>query len=143
VEIHQQADTNFAHAEVSQQLCPVRGNEGGNRFDLDDDGVLDNNIGAKSHRYRMTFINDRHYHLTFERYPGFSQFQTQTFLIHRLKNPGPDDLVNPDRQPDYSFRQSTMFQHKGPPWFSVVLRVLRGKKLKTHEQNLTAGPEAE
>jgi hypothetical protein len=38
--------------------------------------------------------------------------------------------VHPDRQPDKSFRQGTMFQHKGPPWVSVVLRVLRGKKLK-------------
>jgi hypothetical protein len=33
---------------MGQQLCPVRGNEGGNRLNLDDDGVRDHDIGANA-----------------------------------------------------------------------------------------------
>ena len=47
MEIQQEAYADLAHAEIGQDLGFIGRDKRGDRFDFDNDGVLDNDVGAE------------------------------------------------------------------------------------------------
>jgi hypothetical protein len=71
-----------------------------NRFNFEDDYLIDHDIRAKPERDCRALVNDRHHHFAFERDRGSMQFQAQTFRINGFKKAGPDVPMNLDGEPD-------------------------------------------
>jgi hypothetical protein len=48
MEVHQNADTKLAHSEVDEKLGLMGWQKCGDGLDFENDGVFDNDIGAKT-----------------------------------------------------------------------------------------------
>ena len=82
MEVHQNADTKVAHSEVGEKLGLMGWQKCGDGLDFENDGVFDNDIGAKTQWNGYAFVNDRHCALAFEADAGMSKFHSHSLGIH-------------------------------------------------------------
>jgi len=105
VVIHQQADLVSGQAEAGQELCRAYTVDGVDRFDFFDHNIRDRDVGTEPSVEQPIPIDDRRRNLPIECEPSFGKLEAQALLVDRPEKPGPKPLV--------------------PPWYSVVLGVLR------------------
>jgi hypothetical protein len=112
VEVQLQADADLAHAEVGQDWGIVRGKQGCDRFDFQEDGVGDQDVGAKSRGEGFAFINDGNGDLPLEMDAGLVKFLGQAFATNRFQKAGSYGSMHLDREADDAIGQVSMFQHR-------------------------------
>ena len=81
MEIHQQADTEMAQARYVRSWASWAGEKGGGGFDIQDDRIFDDDVGAKAQWNRNAFISDRQGNLSFEADAGMAQYQDHALDI--------------------------------------------------------------
>jgi hypothetical protein len=74
-----------AHAQVGVQLRLMRRQDGGNRFDLEDDLACNNDVSSEPLSDRHGFVDDRDGNLSFEWNAPFAQLMAQALLVNGLK----------------------------------------------------------
>ncbi len=79
--------------------------DGGNRFDLNDDLARDNDVGPEPVPDRHGFVDDRNGNLAFEWNACRAQLMAQALLIHRPNQSGSRVAMHLYSQPDHLFGQ--------------------------------------
>ena len=112
-----------AHAQVGGQLRLMRWQDGGNRFDLEDDLACNNDVSSEPLSDWHGFIDDRDGNLSFEWNAPFAQLMAQALLVNGLKRARTRIPMRLVGQPDHLFGQCPGYHHKlRLPWPFVALR---------------------
>ena len=125
IEIHQQADATTGHPKIRQDLGVVHRQQAIDRLDLDDQVLLNQDVGSESCVEAYTSISDWYRDLPPAAKSSLCKFKAKAFFIDRLKQPRAELLVNAYGEPDDAFGQSAANKQGPPPSTSVVLGVLR------------------
>jgi hypothetical protein len=126
-EVHQQT---LAHSEVGQNLRLVRQKQGDDGFDLNKDGVAEED-SARSRAGGVALVNDRNSDFPLERNIGLPEFVGQTLGINGFGKAGSSVAMHLDCPTNDPAAQVSMYQHTRSSCAFVVLRVLRGKSFES------------
>src|SRR5471030_1793827 len=96
VEVHQQTDGNLAHSEVGQKLRVVRRKQCDDEFDLNKDGIANEDIRAKAEREGLALVNDRNRDLPGN--IGLPEFVGQTLGMNGFEKAGSNVAMRLDCQ---------------------------------------------
>src|SRR6185437_11243545 len=86
--------------EVGQHLRFMHRQQVFDGLDLDDDGMLDHDVGAVAARQTNALVNQRERDLPPECQPTLLKPPTKAFLIHLFQQPRPQHTMNLYRQSD-------------------------------------------
>ena len=100
-------------------------------FDLNKDGIANEDIRAKAEREGLALVNDRNRGLPLERHTGLPGFVGQTLGINGFEKAGSNVAMHLDCQTDDPVAQVSMCQHIRASCTFVVLRALRGKPFES------------
>ncbi len=92
VEVHQQTDAQSRELQISEDLRVVDGRERINRFYLDNYGPLNHQIEPIACVEPLTLVDDRQRELALDCEPSPGNFESETVLVSRLKQPRPSAL---------------------------------------------------
>ena len=113
-----------AHAQVGGQLRLMRWQDGGNRFDLEDDLACNNDVSSEPLSDRHGFVDDRDGNLSFEWNAPFAQLMTQALLVTDSSRPGPvflcTSLASLITCSVNALAITTSSDSRGPSWPSVL-----------------------
>jgi hypothetical protein len=89
--------------------------------------VIDQDGRPQAKRQCFALLRNRHRNFAHKRNAGLRQFAGQAFAIDGFEKPRPNGLMYVNRRANDVVGKFAMDQYIGPPWISVVLRVLRDK----------------
>lgn len=88
VEVDEKSDAQSAQLQVGEKLCLMDRREGVNRFDLDQNSVLDHKVHSVSAFQVSLLVDDRQWHLPAECHASQGQLTCEAALVRRLQESG-------------------------------------------------------
>ncbi|MEY2536512.1 MAG: hypothetical protein QOG67_252 [Verrucomicrobiota bacterium] len=91
--IDKKAESFIHQSQVGQYLLAVDRVERGNRFHLDDDAIVDDQVGAKAFVESDPIPYDRNRYLSFHRVSMFAQFMRKRNFVYDFEDAWPESAV--------------------------------------------------
>ena len=103
VEVDEEADLDLRESQVGQELRLMNRQKSSDRFQLEHDAVIDDDIEGVGAVETNRLVDDRERTLPFERQTQSMQLEAEAFFVGRLEKSWTECSVNLDSCPDDCF----------------------------------------